>query len=181
MKPLTQKQFGNLRRKRLAVCHPLNFLDEHKIGLHLDYKARVLPEKIDLNTNVIPENFVEIDLRQEPLLPGRKYLGTSTQHISLPGNVWGMLHTRSTLARFGIDLFGSSYYISPGFGAEVPTPIVYEISVSSEIIGIPFDEPVAGMLLFTSDTDSSLWRGKGRHAFRFPFSQYIPRAAREDD
>jgi len=181
MKPLTQKQFGSLRRKRLVVCHPLAFLDEHKIGLHLDHAARILPEKIDLNSNLSPEDFDEIDLRHESLLPGRKYLGTSTQHISLPGNVWGLLHTRSTLARFGIDFFGSSYYVSPGFGAEVPTPIVYEISVSSKTTGIPLDEPVAGLLLFTSDTDTSLWRGRGRHAVRFPFSEYVPSEGGQND
>lgn len=175
MKPINQKQFGKLRRQKLAVCHPLDFLDEHKIALHLDPIVRKLPESINVSSEILPEDFKEVDVRTSPLSPGQLYLGFSTQHISLPGNIWGLLHTRSTLARLGIDLFGSSYYVSPGFGAETPTQIVFEIRVSAVTSGIPLDQPVAGMLLFQSETSTSLWRGKGKHARRFPFDKYIPR------
>lgn len=174
MRPIDQRQFGKLRRKRLAVCHPLSFLDEHKIGLHLDHSLRVLPDAIDLRETINPEEFDEIDVRSDELLPGKKYLGLSTQHISLPGNIWGLMHTRSTLARFGLDFFGSSYYVSPGFGAETPTQIVYEITVSCKTVGLPLDLPVAGLLLFRTEGSNSLWRGKGRHAHRFPFTHHLP-------
>jgi deoxycytidine triphosphate deaminase len=175
MKPIGQKEFGRLRRQKLAVCHPLNFLDEHKIALHLHPMMKVLPEQVDASSEMDPNSFSEIDVREATLLPGCLYLGFSTQHISLPSNVWGLLHTRSTLARLGLDFFGSSYYVSPGFGAETPTQIVYELRVSAKTKGIPVAQPVAGLLLFESEVSKSLWRGKGKHALRFPFSKYIPR------
>lgn len=179
MNPINRKQFDHLVRKQLAYCHPLIFLDEYKIGLHVEPIVSRMAEEIDLLKGIKLDELERVDLSKAPIVRGTTYLGLSVQKISLPDNVIGRLHTRSTLSRLGLDFFGSSTYVSPGFGAEVPTQMVFEITPSVTIRNLPLNQPVAGLVLYQLDGVEEVWRGRGRHSKRFPFTDLRP--VRDDE
>jgi hypothetical protein len=75
----------------------------------------------------------------------------------------------------GLRFFGYSTYVSPGFGSESPTQIVFEITPNITIRNLPLGEPVAGLVLYLIEGDEHVWRGRGEHAHRFPFTDLQPR------
>ncbi len=70
----------------------------------------------------------ELEETDDKLLANEFYLATSMEKLKLSWGIFGLISTKSKLARQGIDCLGSSSFISPGFGQSVPTPIVLEVS-----------------------------------------------------
>lgn len=169
MSPINQSKFLDLKRSRSAHCSPLKFLDEYKIGLHVDPVIYELRKEFDFRLGMKLTDLARVDLRCDTLNRDSTYLGFSKERLMLPSNVIGSLHTRSTLARIGLDFFGSSTYVSPGFGAETPTKIVFEITARVQVRNLPLHEHVAGLVLYQINGVDAVWRGKGNHASRFPF------------
>ena len=87
--------------------------------------------------------------------------------MSLPANVFGLLHTRSTVGRIGLDVLRGSQYVSPGFGQAGISALVLELSPAVDI-KIPSTIPLAGLLLFELPKESL--RISSDHASRFPFN-----------
>lgn len=69
----------------------------------------------------------------------------------LPRNIFGIINTRSKYARLGLELARSSTFVIPGFGAERPSPIVFEITVPHSIQGLRAREAYGFLLLFEAD------------------------------
>lgn len=61
------------------------------------------------------------------LRPGEFILASSMERLSLAESVGAFVSPLSHISRLGIGFLGS-FYIRPGFAAEEPTPIVFEIS-----------------------------------------------------
>jgi len=138
-----------------------------------------MPDQVDFRRGLRLDDLTRVDIRQVPLQRGATYLAFSRQKITLPDNVIGLLHTRSSLSRLGLDFFGSSIYVSPGFGAERPTPIVFEITATITIKNLPSSDHVAGLVLYQVDGVDTVWRGRGHHTLRFPFVDMKPRTEDE--
>lgn len=164
MRPLTKSEVGKFGNElELSGC---TFLDEFKIGLTLADEGWVLPHTVNMAKPMRRRRLSRVNLRRQTLQPGRLYLGTSKEHFRLPHNVFGLLHTRSSYARHGIDCFGSSVYVSPGFGSDGAAPIVFELRVLSAVRNLP-NFPMAGMVLFALDSNA-VDLGRRGHSKRFP-------------
>jgi len=144
------------------------FLDDVKIGLTPVSEVLIAPAILDLSSPHGALGFDKVNLWDNILHPGRLYLAHTEERISLPKNVIGLLHTRSTYARFGLDCLRSSAFVSPGFGADRPMPLVLEITVTTVVQGLQRDA-LASLILFGVGDDISDC-GPGRHSGRFPLS-----------
>jgi deoxycytidine triphosphate deaminase len=175
MNPVNKNWLTEQIRREFAYCEPLLFLDEYKIALHIFPTVLRMHDEIDLLAGIKLNDLEKVDLKAKPLQRNVTYLGFSIQRIRLPQHVIGLLHTRSTLSRLGLDFFGSSTYVSPGFGAETPTQIIFEITPKITINNLPIEDPVAGLVLYKIDGVHPVWGGRGKHAARFPFTDLLPR------
>ena len=174
MTPINRRKFEELRRRRLASCTQFKFVDEYKIALHLEPVVLQMPDQYDIVHGLKRGDLPQVDVRTAPLRRSTAYLGFSVERICIPNNVIGSLHTRSALSRLGLDFFGSSTYVSPGFGSEQPTQIVFEIAARIDISHLPLEEHVAGLVLYQIEGVHEIWKGAGKHRTRFPFSDLEP-------
>ncbi|MEV4703933.1 dCTP deaminase domain-containing protein [Actinoplanes sp. NPDC049316] len=124
----------------------LVFLDEHRIGLHMDRLYEVSgtvhldrPDSADLR---------EVSMETEELTPQVLYLGVTRESFLLHGDLAATLHTRSTYARLGLELLGSSNVVVPGFGSTRAAPLIFEISVKQPTSGFRPDKAYCFMLLY---------------------------------
>jgi deoxycytidine triphosphate deaminase len=108
-----------------------------------------------------------LDPGQSSFEPGELYLFQTVEEISLSNKIFGFLHTRSALARLGINSVGSSYYVAPGYGRGVPSSFVLEVTSVKTVINLPIEDPIAGLVLFESATP---FRIGERSTNTFPFS-----------
>ncbi|HEY2070160.1 MAG TPA: hypothetical protein VGG48_11450 [Rhizomicrobium sp.] len=77
------------------------------------------------------------------------------------------MNTRSKYARLGLEMMQSSWFAAPSFGADEPTPIVFEMQAHRRIEGFSEDEPYAFVMLFALEKPLRL---DGRaYNTRFPF------------
>lgn len=64
--------------------------------------------------------------------PGEFILAETHEAIGLPDGLAGLLSTMSHLARLGIAVHQASNWVSPGFGAGIPTKLALEISCAHQ-------------------------------------------------
>lgn len=125
------------------------FLDEHRLGLHLDGLFR-LDGEVDLaqsqSASVVP---LQVD--NAHLEPGSFYLGVSRERFRLGRGFAASLHTRSRYARLGLEVLGSSNFVVPGFGTTGPAPLVFEISVRRLTKGLDAMTAYCFLLLYHLD------------------------------
>jgi deoxycytidine triphosphate deaminase len=162
---------------RLVVRTPGNddlvFLDEHRVGLHIDRMYEV-SGKVDLRH---PEDaeLREVPMGAEDLAPNTLYLGVTRESFLLQGELVATLHTRSTYARLGLELLGSSNVVVPGFGSTTAAPLIFEISVKQPTTGFRAEQAYCFMLIYelhaprVSENRSPYWR-------RFPLQPDVPSA-----
>jgi deoxycytidine triphosphate deaminase len=148
MRVVDEARFAELIDEGAIAHRGCEHLDGIKIGLSLEAEGRVLPEVIDAQGVV---DWRPVDLRSDPLVPGKLYLFSSAQSISLPPSIFGFMHTRSRFARLGLDFLGSSTYVAPSFGKGMPTKLVLEVTCKALTRNLPLDVPVAALVLFEAD------------------------------
>jgi deoxycytidine triphosphate deaminase len=164
MKIIDENRFATLIAEGEIAHSDCQFLDGIKIGLRVREEGKRLPTKIDLaQEKIIPQN---INFMKLAIKPNRLYLGQTIEKLSVSTRIFGLLHTRSTISRLGIDCIGSSIYLAPGFGNGVPSSLVLEIRSSSTVKNFPLSIPLVGLLLFELDAPV---RGTKRGTLGFPF------------
>lgn len=142
------------------------FIDGIRIGLRANSSVLTLPPTVDANNTEWP-SLNCLDLSSAVLLPGHFYLATTVEKIAVSARIFGMLHTRSHWARLGLDCFGSSTHVSPGFGGGIPTSIVLELRPQVSIQNLESEVFLAGLVLF--ELNEPVRIGSTGHQFRLPF------------
>lgn len=124
-----------------------SFIDDFRIGLKLrNYIWEIIgPVNIDNPKNIKSRELV---LEGTTLESRKLYLGVSQAEFSLSEKVLGMIATRSTYARLGLEMVRSSFIVAPGFGKTNSTPLVLEIMAPHEIVGLSTSECYATLSLF---------------------------------
>jgi len=140
----------------------LVFLDEHRIGLHIA-RLHQVSGKVDLDRPDTAD-IRDVSMGDEELAPNKHYLGVTREKFFLDGELAATLHTRSTYARLGLELLGSSNVVVPGFGSTTPAPLIFEISVKQPTAGFRADKAYCFMLVYqlhtprNSPNRSPYWR-----------------------
>ena len=152
MRLCSKKRILELMREnqfRLAniADHREIFLDDFRIGFRLRETILEIEGPVDLS-DIERTVHRRHSLDDTTLLAGKLYLGISREEISLPANVLGIINTRSTYARVGLEMARSSLIIAPGFGIPVPTPLVFEITTLVDITGLSSSARYAFASLF---------------------------------
>jgi hypothetical protein len=129
-----------------GIGSEVRFLDEHRIGLHIDHLFQVEGE-VDLSTTAPPDGRW-IPLESTELTPDGFYLGVTKERVGLGRSVVGSLHTRSRYARLGFEVLCSSNFIVPGFGMTGPAPLVFEITVRRRTVGLNSDTAYCFALIY---------------------------------
>lgn len=163
MEPITESSFEGFVKSGDIVQKHCVFLDGLKIGLRINLCALRLPQELSVSK---PGDYEKVDLSHGMLTRGEVYLARTCEQIAVSSRVVGFLHTRSRWARLGLDCLGSSNYLSPGFGAGKPTPIVLELKPSITLRNADFNEPVAALILF--HLSAPVRSGLQDHRSRFP-------------
>jgi len=140
-----------------------------KIPLRLRDILLRAPDKIDLHSST------ESGWTCTRLIDGLQrdyfYVGITRERFSIPLNVIGLIHTDSRIARCGLDVLKSSWYVAPGFGLDKPLPLVLEIDARVNLVGIDDNIVVAGLILLESD--EYFQNSLNEHATRFPLPQLL--------
>lgn len=90
------------------------------------------------------------------LSPGRFALGVTVEAFSMPGDIIGFVHDKSTWARRGLSLFNT--VIEPGWRGYLTLELVNN---SRNVIDIPDDCPIAQIIFMRLDSDTRMpYRGK---------------------
>ena len=146
-----------------------NFLDGLKIGLRCRGPLLQLQPEIDVSAleSCAPSPVEILDAR---LQSGHLYLVRTVEQIGLSSRIFGLLNTRSTWARLGLDCVGSSWFVSPAFGRDAPVPLVLEVRPVVSLTGFDWNQPVAALLLF--EMDESVRPGNLDHGDRFPLDLF---------
>ncbi len=166
MKIVDEFRFRSLVSDGRIVHQECQFLDGIKIGLRIRPIGRVLPATIDASNEPSIKS-AEIDMRSIALKPGELYLLETLEKICLPDTIFGLLHTRSSIARYGINCIGSSNFVAPGFGQGTPRSLILETTSMKTVEKLSLENPLAGLLLFEM---SSSVRTRAPSTNTFPFS-----------
>lgn len=170
MRVIDENRFRLLVEQGLIRQQNCAFLDGIKIGLAIEPKGLVARSPVSAKQP--PESshaFEETTFDAITLKPDHFYLAKTVQALSIPPNVFGLLHTNSKWARIGLDCLGSSSYVSPGFGDNQPTSLVLEIRVTVPVNDFSNSlSHLAGMILF--ELDGPVRVGAANHRERFPLS-----------
>lgn len=127
----------------------VTFLDEHRVGLHLDRLFKVAGE-VDLASPQAVEA-VAMPIAGSCLQPWELYLGVTREALSLGNRLAASLYTRSRYARLGLEMLGSSRFVVPGFGSVGAAPLVLEMSVRQVTKGLDPAEVYCFLLLYHLD------------------------------
>jgi len=124
-----------------------SFLDDFRIGLKLrgNIWEVIGPVNIGDLTKIKSR---ELALAETTLETRKLYLGVSQAEFGLSEKILGIITTRSTYARLGLEMARSSFVVVPGFGKTNPTPIVFEMMASHEMAGLSASECYATLSLF---------------------------------
>jgi deoxycytidine triphosphate deaminase len=150
MKVIDEFRFQALVTEGQIVQKDCQFIDGIKIGLRIRPMVRTLPATVDLSSGDLRTS--SVNLRKSGLQPNKLYLAQSVEQISTSDRIFGLLHTRSSIARLGIDCMGSSTYVAPGFGHGTAASLVLEIRSTNCVKNLPLEQPLAGLLLFELDS-----------------------------
>ncbi len=145
MRVIDERRFHKLVFEGQISHRDCHFLDGMKIGLRIKPGGRKLPAIVD----AAPDAFLVtdiVDLGQSSFEPGELYLFQTVEEISISNSIFGFLHTRSSLARLGINSIGSSYYVAPGYGHGVPSSLILEVTSVKTVINLPIEDPIAGLI-----------------------------------
>jgi hypothetical protein len=143
----------------------VDFLDDLRVGLHLARVLHRIEGPVDLRSRHAKTTSLALtpDLTLEA---GRLYLAATEERIALSDRLFGFLSTRSKYARLGLELVQSSTWVIPGFGAEAPAPLVFEIAPRVPLRGLVPDEAYGFLLLFLLEEKVSL--APENYGVRFP-------------
>lgn len=102
-------------------------LQPSSLDLTLGHDLRVpkngVVTKIPYETSDIDGWFDNVTVQDEfKLNPGQFVIGQIQEKITLPNDIMGNIHNRSSLIRLGIDV-GLSSYINPGYSGKLPIAI----------------------------------------------------------
>lgn len=94
----------------------------------------------------IPDDLTdEVDIGEGfRLRPGDFVLATTTEHVTLPGNVCGFLHGRSTLGRLGLLIHATAGLIDPGYAGRITLEVA---NIGELILELRAGDPI-GQLTF---------------------------------
>src|SRR3972149_2179113 len=124
-----------------------SFIDDFRIGLKLRNNIWEIIGPVNFG-NLTNIKSRELMLTETTLESRRLYLGISQAEFGLSEKILGIITTRSTYARLGLEMVRSSFIVAPGFGKSNPTPIVFEIMALHEIAGLSTSECYATLSLF---------------------------------
>lgn len=136
-------------------------LKSASICLHLSNKLRVFSDKqyeidIRLEETYPHSRSIEVDtITGYSINPGDFLLASTTEEISLPNSVAGVLSNISGLARLGLNTILSTY-VSPGYGKNTPKPITLELhNISKSKIRIYPGMRICHLLLSSLQTNTT--------------------------
>ena len=150
MQIVDKDKFQFLKKKKLISCSNCEYLDDLRIGLRIRRNLIKAPDDINETMELKNQKWKKIDLKKDKIERLKFYLGLTQEKITLPDNVFGLIHSRSIFARVGLDTIQSSFFVTPGFGKTKQLPLVLELFPKISI-WIDFTIPVAGLLLFETD------------------------------
>lgn len=165
MRVVTESRFIELCATGEIIHERCSYTDDIKIRLHAHDEVYRLPRQLDVAESSTWA-LGTIRLSQHPLEQGSIYLAKTVEKLCISPRIIGVLHTRSFMARLGLDALGSSCYVSPGFGAGVPTPLVLELRPGVTLTGLSSNDALAGIILFELDSAVHV-RGKN-YLSQFP-------------
>jgi deoxycytidine triphosphate deaminase len=164
---IDERRFAVLCEAGEIVHESCEFLDGIKIGLHVNGEILQAPDVVD-PSSIDASLWKRHRVKDTRLHPSQFFLATTRERIAISSRIFGQLHTRSKWARLGLDCVGSSHYVSPGFGAGRPTPVVLELA-ARVTIELPQNEPLAALILFELEHPV---RSSQNDPLRFPLGSF---------
>jgi len=149
MKIIDELRFHELVARGEIMHRDCEFLDGLKIGLRIKPSGKMLPPVVNFASPGAEQH--AIDFQTTQIQANTLYLAETVEQLSISSRIFGLLHTRSRVARLGLEAVCGSNYVAPGFGNGESTSLVLEIKSTRTLVGLPLALPIAGLLLFELD------------------------------
>lgn len=146
--------------------HPIEFVDEFRVGLHLRGIGEVLGPVSAARPGECEVR--RLNLESCRLEAGKFYLAVTDECFVWPMDMLASIHTRSTYARIGLEFLGSSDIVVPGYGSSAAAPLALEIRPAVDVCDLSPDVAYSFLLAYALDRKRTM-KPAARYADKFPF------------
>lgn len=136
-------------------------LDNGELVLTAVEDEQIQPASLDVRLgwelyDCFEDEYSESDDTHE-LVPGRRYLGHTVEHVCLPNDVAAQLAGRSSIGRMGVIVHKTAGWVDPGFSGSLTLELM---NLGDQPVTLDVGQRIAQLVFFGLDRDSSGYDGQ---------------------